>query len=141
MALKKSVLFECEPGRSSCQRVCGVFMSRVEDEERFRRKDTVMTISTHKWLGRPVSIMISLVSSSSEQLKHSDTGFCLGVSGGAHSNDLPLLNRYCLNSFDVYTPPQSDLSILICFPWSLSTSSRNLTKFEKTLDFNLITHI
>lgn len=49
MALKKSVLFECEPGRSSCQRVCGVFMSRVEDEERFRRKDTVMTISTHKW--------------------------------------------------------------------------------------------
>lgn len=132
------MLLECDPGESSCHIVCGVFISMVQEGDISRIKDTDITISAQRCFGIAASIMIDLTRSRRDLLNLLETEFCLGVSAGSLSKDIPLSEIYELNSFDTYSPPRSDLRILICLPWNLSDLLRNFTKHEKTWDFDLI---
>lgn len=83
----------CAPGWSSCHRACGVFISMVEEGDMLRMKETDMAISAHRFFGMAVSMIIDLTRSSKDLLNLSDTEFCSGVSAGALSKDMPLLER------------------------------------------------
>lgn len=113
-------------------------MSRVEEGEMLRINETDMAISAHRCFGMEASIITDITRSSRDLLNLYDKEFCSGVSAGALSKDMPFSEGYELNSFDIYSPPRSDLRILICLPWYLSDSLRYFTKHEKTWDFDLM---
>jgi hypothetical protein len=85
----------------------------------------VLDASAHKCMGKSWSWIIALVASTIDLFFLSATPFYWGLLGVVKSLLIPASLQKSLSSFEVYSPPLSDLKILIFLQERFSTKALN----------------
>ena len=107
----------------------------------------VLIASPQRKLGKLDLLIMLLIISLRVRLRLSDTPFCSGLPGMVYWAIIPHSCKYLAKGpiccpvsscLPKYSPPRSDLTILITFPSCFSTSSLKILNFSSTSDFSLI---